>query len=73
MHIKAVTLEEARAMANLLETGPVQSRGTIDEQCVMYASLSSFAAKLAAALSGAEAAATQADDGTNEGARCETS
>ena len=47
-----VTLEEARAMMNLLETVPVQSRGTIDEQCVMYANLSSFAAKLAAAIKG---------------------
>ena len=45
-----VTLEEARAMMNLLETVPVQSRGTIDEQCVMYANLSGFAAKLAIAI-----------------------
>jgi len=45
-----VTLEEARAMMSLLETVPVQSRGTIDEQCVMYANLSSFAAKLAVAI-----------------------
>ena len=45
-----VTLEEARAMMNLLETVPVQSRGTIDEQCVMYANLSAFAAKLAVAI-----------------------
>ena len=45
-----VTLEEAHAMMSLLETVPVQSRGTIDEQCVMYANLSSFAAKLAVAI-----------------------
>ncbi len=45
-----VTVEEARATLNLLETVPVQSRGTIDEQCVMYANLSSFAAKLAVAI-----------------------
>ena len=45
-----VTLEEARATMNFLETVPVQSRGTIDEQYVMYANLSAFAAKLAVAI-----------------------
>ena len=51
-----VTLEEARAMMNLLETVPVQARGTIDEQCVMYANLSAFAAKLAVAIKEEEGA-----------------
>ena len=50
MDINNVTLEEARAMMSLLETVPVQSRGTIDEQCVMYANLSAFTAKLAVAI-----------------------
>lgn len=49
-----VTLEEARATMNLLETVPVQSRGTIDEQCVMYANLSAFTVKLAVAIQEAE-------------------
>ena len=57
MDIKEVTNEEARAMMSLLETVPVQSRGTIDEQCVMYANLSSFAAKLAVAINEEEDAA----------------
>lgn len=55
-----VTLEEARATMNLLETVPVQSRGTIDEQCMMYANLSSFAAKLAVAINKEEDAADMA-------------
>ena len=50
MDIKEVTIQEAREMMKLLEAVPVQSRGTIDEQCVMYANLSSFAAKLAVAI-----------------------
>ena len=50
MDIKGITIAEARAMMNLLETIPVQSCGTIDEQCVMYANLSSFAIKLAVAI-----------------------
>ena len=51
MDIKGVTVEEARETMKLLENVPVSSRGTIDEQCVMYANLSSFTAKLAAAIS----------------------
>ena len=54
MKIK-VTTEEARAMMRLLETILVPSRGTIDEQCVKYANLSSFTAKLVAAISREEA------------------
>lgn len=50
MDIKEITIQEAREMMKLLEAVPVQSRGTIDEQCVMYANLSSFAAKLAVAI-----------------------
>jgi len=57
-----VTLEEARTMMSLLETVPIQSRGTIDEQCVMYANLSSFATKLAVAITRTALAVNEEED-----------